>query len=375
MIFDITEEELRTIIRNEVDFYLSSNEKNKNQELKENMSNHDDKGMLNMLTKELNEIFEEEVEDSTVIIEKIKNFIYSLKSENNQLRSKCDFLRRDTEKLKKEKITVERNREMELQKFAEERHIFEVKLEELNRARKYQEEKLHELYNMVQDKEKNICESEVKIKHLESEIDMLNSTRRNLEEKILYLENKCKSMSCELDQKTNEIAQAKFQIKNCMAEKEELADLYKIGSLYRNYLNISEQTKMRLANLIRSENIGSFAACCYNISTMDDIWDFVNTEIKSGNIDDFSALKDIFIYFIEQQNKRYNDATYRVLIPEREEHFDPVKHTDATGNSADTIKEVIFPGYVLLDRKMDENQLDEDRKIKKVKKLAIVKTV
>ena len=153
-----------------------------------------------------------------------------------------------------------------------------------------------------------------------------------------------------------------------------IRDRYKLQELYANYLKMPEEVKIKLKGLIRYEDINSFIACCFSIATMDDLWDFVNEEAKKDNEFDLSVLKNIFSYFVEQQNKKYSENVYRVLIPECGESFEPREHTSISNIRDGKILGVIFPGYGILNEKIDDMQEEEERKYKKIKKPAIVKS-
>lgn len=242
---------------------------------------------------------------------------------------------------------------------------------------KIKEESLNE---KIRDLEKDYSNAQEKVIYLNREIQ---TAEKNAEEKEM-INRKLRAEKENLEQSNsaaNKKAQElKAEIGKLENDKENLnKKLYKLDGveilqkLYEHYLEISDDYRKKLENLIKTDDISSFIACCYNIGTMDDLWDSLNVEIRNGNTRDAYILREIFEYFVIQQNKKYDENLYKIMTPEIGEEFDPTKHLAAGGNSSGKIEEVIFPGYGIMESKSSPEQEDSERKIRKIRKLAIVK--
>ena len=228
-------------------------------------------------------------------------------------------------------------------------------------------------------------------KELQSKISEI----RAYEQKIVVKDRMISDCKNTIDKKDNEIFKNKEEIlmkenmlSNCKKElketqekaykySRELADqgeLTKIADLYKRYMKVSEKTKEGLKNLIRCKDVSTFASCGYNIQTLDNLWEYVNQEIRYGHSIELDILRDFFTYFMEQQNKQYESQVYGVVVPEIKEYFDPTRHTDVDGNSADEVKEVLFPGYGYVQKQTGADQKKGKVKFRNIKKLAIVRT-
>lgn len=335
---------------------------------KEKYKEEVEKALLRRLSLNLEEIFDGKIVESEDIFKMLLiddfNFFKRYKSEKEkeikQLREK---IKQDEEEYKKLGLkikTLQSQYEENLKKLSRDLDNEKIENEKLNRVlnnEKAQNEKL---------KEENIA-LQITINNNKNEIKNILADQERYRSEI----------QAQIMDLKKDIHRQQEIITENENEKNKLSDLYNIAKFYNKYMSISQQTRDKLENLIRTEDIGSFTTCCYQLSTMDDIWEFVNLELRKGNLEseDCKILGEIFTYFIQQKNKMYADALYRVYVPEKGEYFDATKHLDVDRNGADKIKEVIFPGYGSLENKTDSNQPEEERKIKKMKKLPIVKTM
>ena len=219
-----------------------------------------------------------------------------------------------------------------------------------------------------------------KVSQKEDELDIKEREIRNLEaENNRYMKN-IEVLKGEKEELIETIESKKEELERIEKENRELnkkvgklVGVEELARLYEQYLKVSESYRERLKRLIKDDNVSSFIACCYNIGTMDDLWDSLNIEVRNGNLVDAYILKDIFEYFVVQQNKKYDESLYKLLIPTIGEEFEPTKHMAINGSSSGKIEEVIFPGYGNMESKASSDQSDEERKFKKVRKLAMVK--
>ena len=232
----------------------------------------------------------------------------------------------------------------------------------------------------VEDKNREIITLENTIKEKEGINNRLETEKRNLESKNANLHENTEKLNREITRLDNEIQDKKLEIREIEKEKErlnrrlgKLDGVEVLQKLYERYLEVSPTYRNRLENLIRTNDVSSFIACCYNIGTMEDLWDSLNVEIRSGNLADAYILRDIFEYFVIQQNKKYDESLYKLLIPNVGDEFDPTKHMAIDGKSSGKIEEIVFPGYGTMESKSNPNQTDDERGFKKIRKLAMVR--
>ena len=232
----------------------------------------------------------------------------------------------------------------------------------------------------VEDRNREIITLENTIKEKEGINNRLETEKRNLESKNANLHENTEKLNREITRLDNEIQDKKLEIREIETEKErlnrrlgKLDGVEVLQKLYERYLEVSPTYRNRLENLIRTNDVSSFIACCYNIGTMEDLWDSLNVEIRGGNLADAYILRDIFEYFIIQQNKKYDESLYKLLIPNVGDEFDPTKHMAIDGKSSGKIEEIVFPGYGTMESKSNPNQTDEERGFKKIRKLAMVR--
>ena len=232
----------------------------------------------------------------------------------------------------------------------------------------------------VEDRNREIITLENTIKEKEGINNRLETEKRNLESKNANLHENTEKLNREITRLDNEIQDKKLEIREIETEKErlnrrlgKLDGVEVLQKLYERYLEVSPTYRNRLENLIRTNDVSSFIACCYNIGTMEDLWDSLNVEIRSGNLADAYILRDIFEYFVIQQNKKYDESLYKLLIPNVGDEFDPTKHMAIDGKSSGKIEEIVFPGYGTMESKSNPNQTDDERGFKKIRKLAMVR--
>lgn len=299
----------------------------------------------------------------------LKQFIIKVFNLNEELEYNKKIYLEKIENLKKE----EKNLKNDINSLNIEYKSSKIKIEELNRdieelidTKENLETNIHQQKKAIESLEENIIKKEKEIKILENknveymrDINNLTKEKQSLEEIIL-------NKKVELD----EIKQENNELNRKIGK---LNGVEELSRMYECYLKVSNDYRKRLERLIKFEDISSFVACCYNIGAMDDLWDSLNVEVRSGNLADAYILRDIFEYFVIQQNKKYDESLYKLLIPNIGEEFDPTKHMTINGSSSGKIEEVIFPGYGSMESKSDPNQTDEERGFKKIRKLAMVR--
>lgn len=334
----------------------------------------DKKEAIKDFIKELEKYNENEKVE--IEVRQLKEFIIKILNLNEEL----DRERREhAEKIQKLELK-ERELKSNIEILEERYNSSENKVNGLNNEigkLKIEEKRLEK---EVEDRNREIITLENTIKEKEGINNRLETEKRNLESKNANLHENTEKLNREITRLDNEIQDKKLEIREIEKEKErlnrrlgKLDGVEVLQKLYERYLEVSPTYRNRLENLIRTNDVSSFIACCYNIGTMEDLWDSLNVEIRGGNLADAYILRDIFEYFVIQQNKKYDESLYKLLIPNVGDEFDPTKHMAIDGKSSGKIEEIVFPGYGTMESKSNPNQTDEERGFKKIRKLAMVR--
>ena len=334
----------------------------------------DKKEAIKDFIKELEKYNENEKVE--IEVRQLKEFIIKILNLNEEL----DRERREhAEKIQKLELK-ERELKSNIEILEERYNSSENKVNGLNNEigkLKIEEKRLEK---EVEDRNREIIILENTIKEKEGINNRLETEKRNLESKNANLHENTEKLNREITRLDNEIQDKKLEIREIETEKErlnrrlgKLDGVEVLQKLYERYLEVSPTYRNRLENLIRTNDVSSFIACCYNIGTMEDLWDSLNVEIRGGNLADAYILRDIFEYFIIQQNKKYDESLYKLLIPNVGDEFDPTKHMAIDGKSSGKIEEIVFPGYGTMESKSNPNQTDDERGFKKIRKLAMVR--
>lgn len=304
----------------------------------------------------------DEKERVEVKVGQLKEFIIKVFGLNEELEENRKNHLKEIKKLEVKKEELERD----LEKLKDEYSESISKIESLN-------DNIADLTNTKNSLGKEVKEKEEDIDRKEREIIDLESENNRYMKNIEALKGEKKELIETIESKKIELERVEKENRELNKKVGKLDGVEELSRLYENYLKVSEGYRDRLKRLIKDDTVSSFIACCYNIGTMDDLWDSLNVEVRNGNLADAYILRDIFEYFVAQQNKKYDESLYKLLIPTIGEEFDPTKHMAINGSSSGKIEEVIFPGYGNMESKASLDQTDEERKFKKVRKLAMVR--
>ena len=304
----------------------------------------------------------DEKERVEVKVGQLKEFIIKVFGLNEELEENRKNHLKEIKKLEVKKEELERD----LEKLKDEYSESISKIESLN-------DNIADLINTKNSLGKEVKEKEEDIDRKEKEIIELETENNRYMKNIEALKGEKKELIETIGSKKIELERVEKENRELNKKVGKLDGVEELSRLYENYLKVSEGYRDRLKRLIKDDNVSSFIACCYNIGTMDDLWDSLNVEVRNGNLADAYILRDIFEYFVAQQNKKYDESLYKLLIPTIGEEFEPTKHMAINGSSSGKIEEVIFPGYGNMESKASSDQSDEERKFKKVRKLAMVK--
>lgn len=317
-----------------------------------------------------------ENEKVEIEVRQLKEFIIKILNLNEELDRERREHAEKIQKLELKERELKSNIEILEERYSSSENKVNVLNNEIGKL-KIEEKRLEK---EVEDRNREIITLENTIKEKEGINNRLETEKRNLESKNANLHENTEKLNREITRLDNEIQDKKLEIREIETEKErlnrrlgKLNGVEVLQKLYERYLEVSPTYRNRLENLIRTNDVSSFIACCYNIGTMEDLWDSLNVEIRGGNLADAYILRDIFEYFVIQQNKKYDESLYKLLIPNVGDEFDPTKHMAIDGKSSGKIEEIVFPGYGTMESKSNPNQTDEERGFKKIRKLAMVR--
>lgn len=306
----------------------------------------------------------EDVVTKDLLYEYFKEFDDVIRKEDSAI----DMLKALKRLLKRQKQEQEQLKE----DHKKEKEILEGKENKLKNELKGEKQKKSELEEQVKELKNTIKNLNQDNSILKTQLKQQLEKSKQLEQEKETIHNKKLAVELAYDTQKKQLQDIQVEKMQLQKRLDRLASLETLQTIYEKYLMVSEKKKEDWKNLIRYEDMDSFLACCYRINTMNDLWDAVNQDVKNNNYDDMEQLNEIFEYFILQQNKYYEDSIYRIINPQIGEQFDPTKHMPVNGKSSGMIEKVVFFGYGELEGKTSQTQLEEERKIKKVKKLAMV---
>lgn len=141
--------------------------------------------------------------------------------------------------------------------------------------------------------------------------------------------------------------QLELENKQLQKDKELLKNAQKEFVYYEKFLNLSSQTKDSLKNVLKSESITTFISFGVQAKNIENLWDYINNELKEGKNIDIKNLIEIF-YFLFKNYTNANSNIYELQDVNIGDEFDDQRflmHNSST-NTSGNIKEVILRGIV-----------------------------
>lgn len=218
-------------------------------------------------------------------------------------------------------------------------------------------------------------DEEVKEKINSSIMDTLKATLA----KCLNIDSDSSDLKIEVNNLKNELAHTKEKLEKLEKEKKNLTDninlyaeqvekskkelenLKKDAKAYENFKNLSASTKKSLENIIKEDSLASFIASGVQPRNIENLWDYINNELREGKNADTKELIDIF-YFLFVNFTKANGDIYELQSINAGEEFDTqlhLRHNSSQGASG-KISEVILKGMV-------------NSKTKEIKRKSVVK--
>ena len=184
----------------------------------------------------------------------------------------------------------------------------------------------------------------VKWFNVDSDSSFLKDEVNNLKNELAHTKEKLEKLEKEKKNLTDNINLYAEQVEK---SKKELENLKKDAKAYENFKNLSASTKKSLENIIKEDSLASFIASGVQPRNIENLWDYINNELREGKNADTKELIDIF-YFLFVNFTKANGDIYELQSINVGEEFDTqlhLRHNSSQGASG-KISEVILKGMV-----------------------------
>lgn len=198
----------------------------------------------------------------------------------------------------------------------------------------------------------------VKWFNVDSDSSFLKDEIKNLKDELARAKVEREQLEKEKKNLTDNINLYAEQVEK---SKKELENLKKDAKAYENFKNLSASTKKSLENIIKEDSLASFIASGVQPRNIENLWDYINNELREGKNADTKELIDIF-YFLFVNFTKANGDIYELQSINAGEEFDTqlhLRHNSSQGASG-KISEVILKGMV-------------NSKTKEIKRKSVVK--
>lgn len=223
------------------------------------------------------------------------------------------------------------------------KNALEDKKDEIKKIKNLFEEKERafiKLDNILEDKEEKLRKVEAE---LEEKSDELRRTKRTLEDKEDEL-RKVKLALKEQEDKNIELKRKQAEFESLLERNKIIVDKYKkLNDAYEIYNKLSDESKSRL-NLIKDNDELNFLLSCVNKENIENLHEYIATEITNGRMNDVEALKSVFDYFFSIYNNINNNRFERAKI-KIGARFDSQNCAKIEGRATGNIEEILFLGF------------------------------
>ena len=194
--------------------------------------------------------------------------------------------------------------------------------------------------------------------NVDSDSSFLKDEIKNLKDELAHAKVEREQLEKEKKKLTDNI--------NLYAEpveqsKKELENLKKDVKAYEDFKNLSASTKKSLENILKEDSLASFIASGVQSRNIENLWDYINNELREGQNPEIKELTDIF-YFLFANFTKANGDIYELQSVSLGDEFDPqlhLRHNSSQGVSG-KINEVLLKGMV-------------NAKTKEIKRKSVVK--
>lgn len=115
---------------------------------------------------------------------------------------------------------------------------------------------------------------------------------------------------------------ANLYAEQAMQNKKELENLKKDVKAYEDFKNLSAPTKKSLENILKEDSLASFIASGVQPRNIENLWDYINNELREGQNLEIKKLTEIF-YFLFVNFAKANGDIYELQSVGLGDEFDP----------------------------------------------------
>ena len=190
--------------------------------------------------------------------------------------------------------------------------------------------------------------------NVDSDSSFLKDEIKNLKDELAHAKVEREQLEKEKKKLTDNINLYAEQVEQ---SKKELENLKKDVKAYEDFKNLSASTKKSLENILKEDSLASFIASGVQSRNIENLWDYINNELREGQNPEIKELTDIFANFTKA-----NGDIYELQSVSLGDEFDPqlhLRHNSSQGVSG-KINEVLLKGMV-------------NAKTKEIKRKSVVK--
>ena len=194
--------------------------------------------------------------------------------------------------------------------------------------------------------------------NVDSDSSFLKDEIKNLKDELAHAKVEREQLEKEKKKLTDNINVYAEQVEQ---SKKELENLKKDVKAYEDFKNLSASTKKSLENILKEDSLASFIASGVQSRNIENLWDYINNELREGQNPEIKELTDIF-YFLFANFTKANGDIYELQSVSLGDEFDPqlhLRHNSSQGVSG-KINEVLLKGMV-------------NAKTKEIKRKSVVK--
>ena len=194
--------------------------------------------------------------------------------------------------------------------------------------------------------------------NVDSDSSFLKDEIKNLKDELAHAKVEREQLEKEKKKLTDNINLYAEQVEQ---SKKELENLKKDVKAYEDFKNLSASTKKSLENILKEDSLASFIASGVQSRNIENLWDYINNELREGQNPEIKELTDIF-YFLFANFTKANGDIYELQSVSLGDEFDPqlhLRHNSSQGASG-KINEVVLKGMV-------------NSKTKEIKRKSVVK--
>ena len=180
--------------------------------------------------------------------------------------------------------------------------------------------------------------------NVDSDSSFLKDEIKNLKDELAHAKVEREQLEKEKKKLTDNINLYAEQVEQ---SKKELENLKKDVKAYEDFKNLSASTKKSLENILKEDSLASFIASGVQSRNIENLWDYINNELREGQNPEIKELTDIF-YFLFANFTKANGDIYELQSVSLGDEFDPqlhLRHNSSQGVSG-KINEVLLKGMV-----------------------------